>query len=397
MNLAIVCNDTRGGVQPYVALSIGLKRAGFNVRAVCPAHSSSMFSQNDIPVVEELGTAEEFVDASRRAAEGGLIEAIRLQVFEAAPKLKRWQEQTIRACDGAQIIIGGIGGMVTGIPAAARLNVPFVQMHLQPIFAPSAEYQGVLAPKILAPFGGPANHLGHLISDSIVKMMLMGKAPKTSEHPIFYGLSQKIVPVKSSGTTTRFANGYWTLKNFDNWSPPLELNQFLEKADDVICIGFGSMVTKNPESFYRKIIAAIKRAGARAVILTGWHGAVSLDQDEQVFLCNEVPHSWLFDRVRAIVHHGGAGTTGAAFTAGKPQIVVPFGVDQPFWGARVHTLGAGPMPIPRPQLSVDNLLASMKEALTNERMKERAAHLGQALREEAGVDRTVEQFQNLFS
>ena len=64
-----------------------------------------------------------------------------------------------------------------------------------------------------------------------------------------------------------------------------------------------------------------------------------------------LPHDWLFPKMRAVVHHGGAGTTGAGLRAGVPSIVVPFTMDQPFWASRVHALGVGPKPIPRPKLT----------------------------------------------
>ena len=46
-----------------------------------------------------------------------------------------------------------------------------------------------------------------------------------------------------------------------------------------------------------------------------------------------IPHSWLFPRMAAVVHHGGVGTTAAGLAAGVPSIITPFFADQPFWGS----------------------------------------------------------------
>ncbi|MFE3055854.1 glycosyltransferase [Nocardia sp. NPDC059239] len=59
-----------------------------------------------------------------------------------------------------------------------------------------------------------------------------------------------------------------------------------------------------------------------------------------------LPHEWLFPRTAAVVHHGGAGTTGTGLRAGVPNVVCPFHMDQPFWGARVVALGVAASTLP---------------------------------------------------
>jgi UDP:flavonoid glycosyltransferase YjiC (YdhE family) len=105
-------------------------------------------------------------------------------------------------------------------------------------------------------------------------------------------------------------------------------------------------------------------------------------------------HDWLFPRVAAVVHHGGAGTTAAGLRAGVPSILVPFFGDQPFWGNRVHSLGVGPAPIPRSKLSVERLAQAIQEATTDTRMRQRAADLGVKIRAENGVANAVKIIQN---
>ncbi len=83
------------------------------------------------------------------------------------------------------------------------------------------------------------------------------------------------------------------------------------------------------------------------MIATGRAGLSQPDLPGEVFVTGAVPHDWLFPRMAAVVHHGGAGTTGAGLRAGVPSIIVPGANDQPFWGRRVEALGAGPAPIPR--------------------------------------------------
>jgi sterol 3beta-glucosyltransferase len=47
---------------------------------------------------------------------------------------------------------------------------------------------------------------------------------------------------------------------------------------------------------------------------------------KNVLVTGGVSHEWLFSKVAAIVHHGGAGTSAASFRAGVPSLVTPFGI-----------------------------------------------------------------------
>jgi sterol 3beta-glucosyltransferase len=103
-----------------------------------------------------------------------------------------------------------------------------------------------------------------------------------------------------------------------------------------------------------------------------------------------MPHTWLFDRVSAIVHHGGFGTTGSALRAGKPAIIVPHIIDQHLWARRVHEMGVGPEPIPRAKLSAAGLAEAIAQARSDDTMRKKAAQLGERIREEPdGVDSAV--------
>ena len=112
-------------------------------------------------------------------------------------------------------------------------------------------------------------------------------------------------------------------------------------------------------------------------------------------MLDSVPYSWLFPRMAAVVHHGGAGTTSAGLRAGVPSIIVPFFADQPFWGQRVADLGVGPQPIPRKQLTADRLAQAIQIAVTDQAMRQRAADLGAQIRSEDGIARAVEVINQL--
>ena len=104
--------------------------------------------------------------------------------------------------------------------------------------------------------------------------------------------------------------GYWFFHQ-SQWRPPEALSEYLAAGPKPVYIGFGSMVSSNATSFTETVLAAVKKSGQRAVLASGWGGLAGDEgaQSEQIFFLRHAPHDWLFPRMSAAVHHGGAGTT----------------------------------------------------------------------------------------
>jgi UDP:flavonoid glycosyltransferase YjiC (YdhE family) len=150
------------------------------------------------------------------------------------------------------------------------------------------------------------------------------------------------------------------------------------------------MCTRDREKTTKLVVASLQRAGQRGILLSGWGGLSSETHSDEIYLAEALPHDWLFPRVSAVIHHGGAGTTGAALRAGVPSLVVPFMADQSFWGNRVFKLGVGPRPIPRHELSPGRLADGIRLAATNREMRARADVLGEQIQCEEGISRAID-------
>ena len=409
MRIAVVCNDTRGGIQPYVALALGLRRAGHDVRAVAPSDLASMFRDVGLPVAPLSGSIEAVLRSSDGAAERGAIASMRLAARELPRIIQAWTKETLDACAGVEVVTGGIGGMVIGLSVAEKVGARFVESHLQPIGAPTDAYPGVLLPGVPRWLGGWGRRLSHRLSESALwmsfrgpmatarrKVLGLGGEPTAAKgQPVLYGFSRHVVPVPPSTDRPRFATGYWVLPTPSDWVPPPPLEAFLSRRGTVVTIGFGSMASRDAEALTQLVLEAVRSAGVRAVLVSGWGGLKAADAGDDVFFADSLPYEWLFPRVAAVVHHGGAGTTGTALRAGVPAVVVPFTMDQPFWGSRVETLGAGPKPIPRKRLTEERLANALRVATGDAEMLTRAAVLGAQLREEDGVAEAVAHFSRL--
>lgn len=166
----------------------------------------------------------------------------------------------------------------------------------------------------------------------------------------------------------------------------------MDSGDPPIYIGFGSIVVDDPSELTNIVFDAVRQTHVRAVISKGW-GNIGTDQagPPEIMMIDKCPHDWLFQHVSAVVHHGGAGTTAAGLSLGKPTTIVPFFGDQTFWGSIVSRAGAGPDPIPYKRLTANKLAEAIKTALKDE-TKKKAAEIGENMRHEEGVRSAVTSF-----
>jgi hypothetical protein len=160
----------------------------------------------------------------------------------------------------------------------------------------------------------------------------------------------------------------------------------LEAGEAPIYIGFGSIVVDEPDALTATIFEAVKVTGVRALVSKGW-GGLGGEEDgaipDNIHMLENTPHDWLFAKVSAVVHHGGAGTTAIGLFHGKPTMVVPFFGDQAFWGSMISNANAGPPPVPYKELTVENLAEGIKTLLCEDCQKA-AKDISRRIKEEDG-------------
>jgi len=244
-------------------------------------------------------------------------------------------------------------------------------------------------------------------ADNKARRQVLGIAPVSFWGPfalleqdnrtILCGYSQHVIPIPKDWGNSIHVTGYWFLEPSAGWEPPADLVRFLKSGPPPVYIGFGSMVNRKPEEVADLVLRALERCGQRAVVSAGWGGIKAVELPQTICAIGSIPHSWLFPRMAAVVHHGGVGTTAAGLRAGVPAVITPFFGDQPYWGQRVHELGVGPRPIPRRQLTADRLAEAIHAAVTSTGMRDRSAQLGEHIRNEDGIGRAVEVLEQVDS
>ncbi len=408
IEISIVASGTRGDVQPYVALGKGLKDAGYNVRLLTSDSFESLVTGAGLGFCSTGESIEEILqtDEWRKVTESGNFLAI---LFKMRSEMKqRSGDMAQRLPDllkGSDLIIAGTSVLGT-FSVAEMLKIPVIQAYVFP-FTPTSEFPSPLVPKL--PLGGALNALSfHVmrqmfwqsskIGDATTRQVLgLGKgsfwgpykALAQSPMPVLYGYSPHVLSRPRDWPENQHVTGFWFLDTPDDWTPPADLVDFLDSGEAPVYIGFGSMGSRNPEVAGKIALEALERSSQRGVLASGWGGLKPADLPKTVHLLSSMPHSWLFPRMAAVVHHGGVGTTAAGLRAGVPSIIVPFMGDQPFWGQRVVDLGVGPTPIPRKKLTGEWLGKAIIESMSNATMRWKADELGQNIRAEDGVANAV--------
>lgn len=418
MRIAIVALGSRGDVQPYVALGVGLKAAGYTVRVITHTDFEALVGAHDLDYWPVRGSVQEVVESKemRELIEKGNFIRISMETSRQAKRAAlNWAEDSLEGCRGVELLIAGVGGMFVAGALAEKLNIPIIQAFLFP-FTPTRAFPSILLPASLSRLGGFFNRASHHVTQQVIwqayrsadsaarnRVLNLPAAPfwgpfrseRLRQHPVLYGFSPSVIAKPADWGADTHITGYWYLDPAPGWSPPPGLTEFLNSGPAPVCIGFGSMGNRKPEETAKLVLDAVAQSRHRAVILSGWGGLSNENLPDTVYMADSIPHAWLFPRMAAVVHHGGAGTTAAGFRAGVPSIITPFFGDQMFWGKRAAALGVGTEPIPRKKLTAERLARIIQTAVTDPDMRQRAAELGAKIQAEDGVAQAVSIIRHL--
>lgn len=399
-----MCGGTRGDVQPYVALADHLAGRGHEVliathepfRQMAEARGLEFFGLPGDPRQEIQTERGRQLVASQRAS----LRFVRQLSELIEPWLETLLQRILPLCEAADLVVYSPLAFLAW-HAAAATGTETVLAALQP-YAPTREFPTVvLGGRSL---GRTLNLASHYVAEGLawwsvrrtverLRVEALGLAPlgwrgsgphlRAQGEPHLFGYSRHLVAKPADWGPAHHVTGYWFLEPAERLAADLE--DFISSGEPPVYVGFGSMSTADASRTAEIVVEATRRAGLRAVMSRGWGGLSPGELDDRVFVVDETPHGLLFPKMSAVVHHGGAGTTGAALRAGVPQVVVPFLADQAFWGSRVASVGAGPSPIPQRRLSVETLELALREVTGDASYRGAAAAIGTLVRNEDGL------------
>jgi len=413
MHITILALGSRGDVQPFVPLGVALQGAGHDVRIATFEAFSGMIKKAGLEFHLIRGDARQLLNI---AADGNLLsKRINFQTFRAMQQSYGTLAQTlpldIAQLQDTDIILNQLPAHLFGGDLAEHLKIPWAILAVIPLTRTrSNPLIGFPNLPWLPGYNIFTYRLGEQIGWQLFRHSVNNLrteqwnlpptpffGPYENIHkqkiPFICGFSPNVVQRPTDWEANVHLTGWWYPDDPD-WNPPEDLIRFLDEGPPPLFIGFGSMPIEDPTSITSLIIEAVRLSGQRAILHAGWAG-LGGKLPTEIFPIDYAPYGWLFPRMAAIVHHGGSGTSGFGFRSGIPSIFVPFVFDQFYWGERAFDLGVGPKPLPFKRLTSRRLAATIDTVLTNQEMKKRAAHLGQILKSENGLQRAIEIIQKL--
>ncbi len=413
MKILISTLGTRGDVQPYLALAVGLQQAGGRHQVtLATSHNFTDWIQSyGVGVHPTRFSVQEFMQRPETQAtmkSGNPVRLFRMMQGIMSQSAEA-QDDAWDAMQSAEFVIQS--GTGNALEAAEKLRVPVALAYVIP-FAPTRAFPSFFLGPLRFSLGAGYNHFTHTAMHGVLWSSMGGPTtnnwrkklglkpwrsyPEQRAYaqklgvPSLYGFSPHVIPKPSDWDELQHITGYWFLDAPAGWQPAAELTRFLESGPPPIYFGFGSINLGDGEAKTRVVLRALELSGQRGIILTGWGGLGRVSAPPNVLFVDNVPHDWLFPRMAAVMHHGGAGSTGASLRAGVPSIVTPFTGDQCAWAEQVVRLGVGPRAPDVKSLTAEKLAGAINVAVNDESLRARAAALGEKIRAENGVGRAVE-------
>lgn len=408
MKVLLNAFGTEGDVAPFVALARALTAAGHQAAVCTPAGFGTLVRGYGVEHLPMDNAALDLIRTEMSAMRGP-ADTLRIQHrMRAAMRqmmLDEWQAAQSWRPDAVVHHPKCLGAL----HIAEKLDLPVYTALPLPFLTPTTAFPIPFIGNW--PLGGTANrasyalnHVTMLIFGSMINSFrtgtlgLKGKPwtdvllhrPDGTPLPILYPFSPELVPRPDDYPEHAHITGPWNLGVDPAWTPPADLLSFLDAGAAPVYVGFGSMgFGQGAAQRTTEIVDALLDQNHRVLLATGW-GGLSATHRPGVFSVGSAPHEWLFPRTKAVIHHGGSGTTHSGLQAGRPTLICPFLGDQPFWGHRVHASGAGPAPIPSRKITRARIAPALDQLLHDESIRSRAELLGKRLRAERGAEAAVQ-------
>ncbi|OQE93072.1 hypothetical protein PENNAL_c0006G03456 [Penicillium nalgiovense] len=421
LNIVIQVVGSRGDVQPFVALGNELQRHGHRVRLATHGVFESFVRDSGLEFYSIGGDPSELM--AYMVKNPGLIPQMK-SVKEGDIQRKRVMVgQILQGCwescieDDSVTKTPFVADAIIANPpsfahihCAQALGIPLHMMFTMPWTSTRSFPHPLANLKYSTTEPKMANYLSYGIVEWLtwqglgdvindwrktidLEPISVTEGPRLAETlkiPFTYCWSPTLMPKPADWPAHLNVCGFF-FRSPPDFTPPPDLDAFLQSGPPPVYIGFGSIVIEDPPAMTATLVNAVRSWGGRAIISRGWSNLGEAQSDDQIFYLGDCPHEWLFQKVAAVVHHGGAGTTACGLRFGRPSLIVPFFGDQLFWGNMVASRGIGPMPIPHRSLNADNLAEAIRFCLHSDTLAA-AGDLAREMSEEAGVSAAVASF-----
>jgi len=401
-----------GDLFPTIGLAKAVAARGHAVRVATTSAYASFVKDEGLPFVpagprfgpEEFAADPAILDG-RQGGYAGFLHLFRTVVF---PNLISWVEDLRRSLEGADLLVSH--PTVLASPIAAELaGARWVTFSVFPGLIPSVRtLPGPTPARLPGGFAGRAicrsawrtarwniRRSFDPAADAARVVFGLPRArdslflPLESGNPYLVGASPRVLQAPPDWPPNIQLTGFFAWDTPRTYSAPEGLREFFEAGPAPILITLGGSSAVDPQQFYSHAVAATRRLGHRALVLTGpTPEPIRLDSSPGTYVLPFAPLSQTGPSCLAAIHHGGIGTTVGLLAAGLPQLIVPRGFDQPQTALRMSRLGVATI-TPWPRASATTLERGLAHLLSTDGYRHRALALATWLRQERGLDNAV--------
>ncbi len=418
MHYGLFTYGSRGDVQPYIALAIGLQNQGHQVSLSAPGNFRDFVEGYGISFYPLYGNADELLQtpAAQKALEGGnLFSLLRILQKEGRVIQPLVNRDLLAWAEHCDVLITSLLCHFWVACIAEKQNKKWGVVAVNFPTTPTKTF----------PFAGLAlmnnrwyNRISHRMAQSLYwklnKKDVNRFRKELSLPPIHHNLlhdvetknilnlfaiSPSVIPQPTDWPGNSHLCGYLTLPSKNRAANPGDaappgLIDWLQQGEPPVYIGLGSMPLYNSDHFRNLLMELVETSNHRILFCKGWSGIEDLPGHPNLFIVGQVNHEWLLPQCKVAVIHGGAGTTAAVLRAGIPAIITSLFGDQPWWGKIIGDRKVG-IHLPFKKLSSKKLLEAIDQTQTN-LIRNSARELGEKMQLEDGLEKAIKRINRYF-
>jgi sterol 3beta-glucosyltransferase len=416
MHYAILTYGSRGDVQPFIALALGLQKKGHRVTLAAPENFKNFVEGYGVDFFSLHGNVEELLHtpaAVKLLKAGNSFTVVRHLQKSSDSSRPKINEGLLKLCGEADALVTSTLNFFFVAVIAEKLNKKWALILPNPPATPTREFPfpdfdfmrfpayNLLSYRVLVFFYW---QLYKKRVNAFRVSLGMYVAAKNMLHTMdeqkvltLYNFSAQLIPQPADWEQHYQITGFMylpaaTIKNDNSNS---ELAAWLQNGKAPVYIGFGSIPVPDPDLLSNVLNELLAATNHRIILCKGWSKLTGLPSHANLFIIDQADHEWLLPNCKAAVFHGGAGTLAAVMKAKIPAIIVSIFGDQPMWGKTVARKKIGAH-IPFKKLTAKKLIAAIDETQTPS-IRNNAFAAGEKVNAEDGVEEAIEQLERYFN